>query len=141
MRLCVTQFSPTGFSASKGFQRNLIFCSNEATACVFSALLIKSKKKHRRKIIEKNQVRKDLSMLFSPCSAQSRGRIARSFLLSPGNIMILMRQAPRQCPAPGTLPSPQLLGHSLLLQPFTGTDSLSQPIPYGWNLYFLPVGK
>lgn len=140
MRLCVTKFSPTGFSASKGFQRNLIFCSNEATICVFWALAIKSKK-HGRKIIEKNQVRKDLSMLFSPCSAESRGRIASSFLLSSEDIMISMRQALRQCPAPGTLPCSQLLGHSLLLQPLTATDSLSLPIPYGWNLYLLPVWK
>lgn len=31
------------------------------------------------------------------------------------------------------------LGHSLLLHPLTGTDSLCLPIPYGWNLYFLPL--
>ena len=27
----------------------------------------------------------------------------------------------------------------LLLQALTRTDSLSLPIPYGWNLYFLPL--
>lgn len=53
MRLCVTKFSSTGFSASKGFQRNLIFCSNEATVYVFWAFFIKSRKReenHRKKI-------------------------------------------------------------------------------------------
>lgn len=74
MRLCVTQFSPTGFSASKGFQRNLIFCSNEATACVFSALLIKSKKKtseenHRKKSGQKGPLNV-IQSLF--CSEQRK---------------------------------------------------------------------
>lgn len=50
MRLYVTKFSPTGFSASKEFQRNSFFHSNETTACV--VLLIRKKKK--RKIMEEN---------------------------------------------------------------------------------------
>lgn len=55
MRLCAPKLSPAGFSASKGFQRNSFFCSNETTACVCSELC---PFKNNNKIMEENHRKK-----------------------------------------------------------------------------------
>jgi len=140
MRLCVTKFSPTGFSASKGFQRNLFFCSNETTACVCSELCsLKKNNKSWKKTIEKNLVRRDLWRSFSPCSTQTRQRRdcdGASFRAR--RTQGPHRRALRPCPAPSSLPSSQLLWHSVCSCSPSPGQTLSLPIRYGWSLYFLP---